>query len=61
MSAQDLKKVCYQRMITGDDIVAVLDAYADHVEKTEPHAHQEIDLARMIGLNIRDILDEVAE
>lgn len=61
MSALDLKNVCDQLGISGEDIFKVLDAYASGLEKTEPHAIEEIEIARIIGLNIRDILDEVAE
>lgn len=61
MSAYEgLKQLCYDRMITGEDIELILAAYADAVEQEEPHAVSEIDAARNIGMNIRDILEDMA-
>lgn len=60
MSARALKEVCDRLNLTGDDVDQLLGTYADFVEETEPQAEHEIELARIIGLNIKDILEEMS-
>jgi len=55
----DLKRYCAEHGVTGCDVALILGLYADDLEVEHPDAANEIANARDIGLNIKDILDEV--
>lgn len=47
-------------MISGEELGEILWAYADYMEQHHPEAVNEIKAARIIGLNIQEIIEEQA-
>lgn len=55
---EKLKTVVAELGLSGDDVALLLDCYATGLKEIEPHAEDEISLAMIIGLNIKDILED---
>lgn len=60
VSADWLKGLCDQHMISGEELGEILQIYADYLEQNRPEAVNEIEAARRIGLSIQEILEEQA-
>jgi hypothetical protein len=54
---EELKRVVAELGLSGDDVALLLDCYATGLAEIEPHAEHEISMATIIGLNIKDILE----
>ena len=59
MPYNDLRLCAAALGVSGDDVARLLGCYADGLRDAEPPAWDEIELAMVIGINIKDILEGV--